>query len=538
MRIHIFVEKESIYNHLKKKIGNYEVSPFTNEERTIQQSIAVFQADAAIVELGLPFREEILHILNNFEIPVINFEDDFNEVIRAIKELDPDQPEEEEKDEITIIEEVIGKEKMGIYERVKSLWAKTRQENANKAERKAAEEQERLEAERKAAEEQERLEAERKAAEEQERLEAERKAAEEQERLEAERKAAEEQERLEAERKAAEEQERLEAERKAAEEQERLEAERKAAEEQERLEAERKAAEEQERLEAERKAAEEQERLEAERKAAEEQEAWNQFLEASHQEVEQKLTEKDVHNASEEATVSNVSFSSNRHLGSVTIAIGGYGRRTGASHTSIQLATYIKKKKEKVACVEMRSEHSSYKYFITEGTPNQHGGYQLDGITYYPNFQAERLHEVYAGGYSFVILDFGSIVEADRPTDGERLAEYFKADMSIISTFASIWDKGNLVYLMIVLKRMGWKKAASILVQTSCNDSFNGVMNMLDNRERKKGGLQFYRNPLSSDPFKLEEETIQVFDDLLSVYFFNKEEKSSMFSIPFLSRKR
>jgi hypothetical protein len=66
--------------------------------------------------------------------------------------------------------------------------------NIYEEERKAREEQERLEQERKAREEQERLEQERKAREEQERLEQERKAREQQERLEQERKAREERE--------------------------------------------------------------------------------------------------------------------------------------------------------------------------------------------------------------------------------------------------------------------------------------------------------------------------------------------------------
>ncbi|WP_268626996.1 hypothetical protein [Paenibacillus alvei] len=611
MRIHIFVNKQSIYNHLKKKFSSYEVSPFTSEETAIQQSIAVYQADAAIVEVDLPYREEIQLILNNFEIPIIEFEDDFDEVIRAVKALDPNPPEEV-KDDLDVFESVISNEKKGVLQQVKALWAKSKQESnkrsskkerkvADEADRQAAEEVARQEAERQAAEEAARQEAERQAAEEAARQEAERQAAEEAARQEAERQAAEEAARQEAERQAAEEAARQEAERQAVEEAARQEAERQAAEEAARQEAERQAAEEAARQEAERQAAEEAARQEAERQAAEEaarqeaerqaaeeaarqeaerqaaeeaarqeaerqaaeeaarqeaerqaaeeaarQEAskWQQFIQATRQEAEREANGEaerhDAIDASLEVAASEMNTSFNitktdRRLGSVTIAIGGYGRRTGASHTSIQLAAYLKTKKEKVACVEVRSVNTSYKYFVTEGTPTQNGGYHLNGVTYYPNWSLDRLPEVYAGGFSFVILDCGGIAEGNAVVANDLLGEFFKAEHTIITTCSSVWDKANLLQLFAVFQQMGWQKSIDIIVQANDRDAYTSVADLIDPKEKKERNIKVYCNPISASPFDVPEESSKMFDELMKVYF-RKEERNFVFS--FLNRKR
>ncbi|GIO80218.1 hypothetical protein J6TS7_38280 [Paenibacillus dendritiformis] len=217
--------------------------------------------------------------------------------------------------------------------------------------------------------------------------------------------------------------------------------------------------------------------------------------------------------------------------GTKVIAVGGFGRRTGSTYTALQIAQFLKAKKMKVACVELAPtpQTAAFKYFVEQGR-QAGGGYHWKGVTYFANWPIERLHELYGGHFSFVVLDCGGIADiSDVGEISERvvISEFFRADVSVVSTFTSLWDSLNFVQLALHLKGKGWSKPIYILAQSSSDDCAE-IKKLIPQGVRRSMEMYFYASFPSQDAFTPEDRIQHSISQVLSMFF--TEKRSSKFS--------
>ncbi|MCY9771001.1 hypothetical protein M5X06_29950, partial [Paenibacillus alvei] len=217
--------------------------------------------------------------------------------------------------------------------------------------------------------------------------------------------------------------------------------------------------------------------------------------------------------------------------GTKVIAVGGFGRRTGSTYTSLQVAQFLSGKNMKVACVELAPtpQTAVFRYFVEQGKPVG-GGYHLRGVTYYANWPLSRIHELYTGQFSFVVLDCGAL--ADISDVGEimersNLSEFFRADISIITTFSSLWDSLNFAQLAFYLEAKRWSKPMHVLAQSKLEDC-SEIMNLIPSSVRRNMAMSFYAYSPGQDAFTPEGQIQEAISKVFSVYFPQK--RSSKFS--------
>ncbi|MNW32160.1 hypothetical protein D3C74_90960 [compost metagenome] len=223
-----------------------------------------------------------------------------------------------------------------------------------------------------------------------------------------------------------------------------------------------------------------------------------------------------------------------RRIGTLTIALGGFGRRTGSSFQAIQLSAFLKSQGMKVACVELAAPHHSYKYFVQseQKAMNSAGGYAIKGIMYYPNWDTNRLHEVYGAGYQVIVLDCGNIVEINSKGDfvqNESTFEFFKADRSIVTTFTTLWDQANFLQLLMALRHWGFKKKLHLLASVSSVDSNHDLKEYV--KEQKKLNVQYFSTAFVEDPFKLSESSEEAFSECFMDIIPKANKEKKLFSL-------
>lgn len=103
----------------------------------------------------------------------------------------------------------------------------------------------------------------------------------------------------------------------------------------------------------------------------------------------------------------------NNHL----IGVAGTQNRIGTTHFSIMLANFFRKKGFMVALLEMNASEDFESILEEFGEREFEEGYfTLNGVNFYKNVVLDKLHQIEAGAYNFIIIDFGTYENCDLVT--------------------------------------------------------------------------------------------------------------------------
>ncbi|MGN8771597.1 hypothetical protein ACTNDP_18145 [Paenibacillus barengoltzii] len=128
------------------------------------------------------------------------------------------------------------------------------------------------------------------------------------------------------------------------------------------------------------------------------------------------------------------------------VAVGGLARRSGNTHTALQIAYETASKGLKTAFVEYRNEPrpSDIVSFATDFDGLK---FKRHGIDFFPNRSPFDVAEVYTLGYDSVILDLGVLVDENegRLVMNSAAQEFLRSQFQFITLSAAPWDLHYIV---------------------------------------------------------------------------------------------
>lgn len=214
-----------------------------------------------------------------------------------------------------------------------------------------------------------------------------------------------------------------------------------------------------------------------------------------------------------------------RIVGQVVIAVGGIDRRTGSTHTSIQLATFLKRSGYSVLCLEVIDpEFSPSSFGFLPKDESTSKGFRMEGIEYIPKATEETILDALASDVQYLVLDMGRLVsmEGDQMVCHERFIEFVRADVPIMTTTVSLGDYRNLMQWS--KQSNGWQKKVKVCVNLSSQDTFRQFSTSV---RAQMSDSKLYPNPFQPDPFLMESDQVAFFQNLLEAVLPKKKQKKS-----------
>lgn len=195
-----------------------------------------------------------------------------------------------------------------------------------------------------------------------------------------------------------------------------------------------------------------------------------------------------------------------RLIGTATIAVAGVTRRTGATHLSISLSSFLSSRNLDVACLEM-NDHPVFR-FIAESDPAKINKGFRRGADFYPMVDDSLMDSVFSYRYQVVVLDLGEVVQS-------RLSEIGRANAVFLTMGSSEWDFQHLIRTLDVLHESGFGHDFCVVVNFADPETFREIEQSLNKKDRERLRIRFFRNPLSADPFHVSDELRTVFEEFL-----------------------
>lgn len=227
---------------------------------------------------------------------------------------------------------------------------------------------------------------------------------------------------------------------------------------------------------------------------------------------------------------------SEKIIGTVLIAVASTNRRAGSSHNAIQIARYLSGDSFEVACVELLDNkvNPSVLKFLDDGTKKSKkmdDGFQSEGIDFYPAANYEKYIKILNAEYQYVVVDLGQIVtnQGRKSKEGRFFKEFFRANISIISTFPAIWDFQFLVNLVDKLLNNSWNKPFNVLVNFTDDKRYKKFTDSFTSREKRNLQLQFFQNNFLPDPLNLEDDTVSIVPEILSSVIPSSKKKKKFY---------
>lgn len=203
-----------------------------------------------------------------------------------------------------------------------------------------------------------------------------------------------------------------------------------------------------------------------------------------------------------------------RIIGTVVIAVAGVDRRTGCTHSALQISRFLSRDYA-VACVELIDPQvtpSAFQSFQTkESSQRCKGGFVFEDVDYFPMADMFQLMAILSSGYKYIVLDMGQIVhgtggknkKSKSENQGKYALEFMRADFQLLTTGSSRWDFGRLVRTLDVFYSWGWQKELRILALFTDDQLFKEVTNSFTKKEKKHLHIDFYQQVFSPDVFHL-----------------------------------
>lgn len=126
-----------------------------------------------------------------------------------------------------------------------------------------------------------------------------------------------------------------------------------------------------------------------------------------------------------------------------TIGFSGTQNRIGVTHNAIVCAKYLQKRGFRVALVESPREESALlkiqDSYELDGGQNEY--FQIQGISFYPDYELHKLSYVLTQDYNFVVIDFGLYTK-------EITSEFMRCALPVIVSGSKAWEleKMNRVF--------------------------------------------------------------------------------------------
>lgn len=182
---------------------------------------------------------------------------------------------------------------------------------------------------------------------------------------------------------------------------------------------------------------------------------------------------------------------------SYTIAVGGVHNRTGATHLSFLINSYLNSQGVKSIYIERNTSGHLSEFLNREGAELQSDSiWQLKGNSYLTAAGLTTLPEI--GSYQVLISDYGVFkLEKD---------ELPEADLKLITAGGKVWERENIKQFLRELN----KPSVKMLLNYLNGKQFRDIM-------KNYGGGNFIRVPYEPDPFtsSLADEMKDFLDELI-----------------------
>jgi len=188
-----------------------------------------------------------------------------------------------------------------------------------------------------------------------------------------------------------------------------------------------------------------------------------------------------------------------RIKGTQIIAVAGTMARVGATHTTINLAQYLKNKYFKVAIFEKHNSTTfeSIKSAYSE-TENKETSFTIAGIDYYPYNQYTKMSDLLNKGYNYIVLDMGIYKDCDQE-------EFERANERVIVSGTKDWEMDALEKFLKMKDRTG---KTTYYFTFAAKDTFQIIIGSM-----KKGDC--YKAPYNPQIFEVNEESAATFEKML-----------------------
>lgn len=225
-----------------------------------------------------------------------------------------------------------------------------------------------------------------------------------------------------------------------------------------------------------------------------------------------------------------------RIVGSVLIAVGGVGRRSGATHNTLQIAHFLKGLSDSVACVELVDAEASPPVFRKlkldqDKASEVTGGFHQDGVDYYPEASMKVYLQVLSANYDYVVVDLGSLYLKVKNKYMPTLfyEEFFRAGCSVLTCGSAIWEFEDLVVSLDRLYEKGWNRHLSIMVNFSDRESYEKTCNAFTKKEKRTMQVDFIQSYFQPDPFVIETESRKNFEHMFKDMLPTETQKKRIF---------
>lgn len=200
-------------------------------------------------------------------------------------------------------------------------------------------------------------------------------------------------------------------------------------------------------------------------------------------------------------------------VGTALIAVGGTGRRTGATHTAIQISNILQQLSDSVACVELLDPTAGKPVFENFKSGDQQasveGGFRYKEVDYYPEANMKQYLKVLSGKYDYIVLDLGDCLK------NQYYEEFFRAQVPILTCGSSVWDFDELLNTLDHLYQRSWNKHMCIFINLGDDETFEMTANTFSKKEKKHMNVDFYQGPFQPDPFLVDDDNRITYEAML-----------------------
>ncbi|MGG2201879.1 hypothetical protein [Paenibacillus validus] len=226
-----------------------------------------------------------------------------------------------------------------------------------------------------------------------------------------------------------------------------------------------------------------------------------------------------------------------RIVGTVIVGVAAAGRRTGCTHTAVQISSFLAREGFSAACIELMEPELQRPVFSTfkSDEPSQlhPGGFRIGGIDFFPYDQVQNVIDILHAGYKYIVLDFGQLVyeEAGEKKPSAYSQEFLRSDFSIVTAGSALWDYKDALQLVDTMQKWKWRKSLNVLINYADASLFKEISEALTGKEKQTLQLQFAPAPYQPDPFKVTDPSAEAYRQILSAIIPAQQEKRQRGSI-------
>lgn len=218
-----------------------------------------------------------------------------------------------------------------------------------------------------------------------------------------------------------------------------------------------------------------------------------------------------------------------RIVGTVIIAVGSTGKRTGCTHSAIQIANFLNDSGYKTACVEFLEEDQKSCFSAL----NSHDFFEFKGINFYtikPSMN-DKYFQVLSAGYQYVVLDVSQIFHQENQiySLSPFSNEFFRADLQIITATPAIWDIDDFLFTLDAFYHYKIDREFMFLINLADDEGFKEYSSMLSKYQKKQLKITFFKNVFSTDPFTLNVDQKKIYRSMLDSVLPREKRKKFLF---------